>query len=46
MNCYLMLNGKSLGIEGEDKQEKEKGSEKFRVPSVWIEELNTCKELS
>lgn len=46
MNSYLMLEGKYLGIVGEETQEKEKGSEKFRVPSVWIEELNTSKELS
>lgn len=45
-NCCLMLSGKYLGTVGEDKQAKEKGSGKFRDPSVWIEELNTSKELS
>ena len=41
-----MLNGKYLGIVGEENQKKVEGSEKFRVPNVWIEELNTSKELS
>lgn len=38
-----MLDGKYMNIVEEN---DEKGSEKFRVLSVWIGKLNTSKEMS